>query len=239
MIAATPDPALVESAAASPWVAYVVAFTRWVGTGRKLTQTGRITLAHARELVGLLGTGDVVNPVIGGQVFPIKSSEELPVLGAVVEWAKAGRLVRAGGGKLVPVQKSAPLLDRPIALWQRMFEVFGKLGPALCQPGWGESLLRHDFDDAMTNALAMIYAKDGPAPVAEVCSQVWQRIDGRYRIESEARRDTLRRCNDRDVQQALGVLAQFGAVRLEGPDEALTVSLTALGASAVDQRRAG
>jgi hypothetical protein len=41
------------------------------------------------------------------------------------------------------------------------------------------------------------------------------------------------------VQQALGVLAQFGAVRLAGPDEALTVSLTALGASAVDQRRAG
>jgi hypothetical protein len=44
-------------------------FTEWVGAGRKLTQTGRITLADARELVGLLGTADEIDPKIGDRVF--------------------------------------------------------------------------------------------------------------------------------------------------------------------------
>lgn len=30
----------------------------WIGAGRRLTQTGRVTLADARALVELLGTGD-------------------------------------------------------------------------------------------------------------------------------------------------------------------------------------
>src|SRR5450631_732090 len=38
----------------------------WVGPGRKLTQTGRIGLADARHLVELLGTGDTIDPEIGG-----------------------------------------------------------------------------------------------------------------------------------------------------------------------------
>ena len=46
----------------------------WAGSGRKLTQTGRIGLADARYLVELLGTGDTIDPKIGGRVF--KTSEE-------------------------------------------------------------------------------------------------------------------------------------------------------------------
>ena len=49
----------------------------WLGEGRKLTQTGRIGLADARHLVELLGTGDTIDPEIGGRVFKTKSSEEL------------------------------------------------------------------------------------------------------------------------------------------------------------------
>ena len=51
------------------------AFTGWVGAGRKLTQTGRITLADARELVGLVGTKDQIDPKIGDRVFRTTSSE--------------------------------------------------------------------------------------------------------------------------------------------------------------------
>ena len=53
-------------AGVSEWTTRVVALTRWVGAGRKLTQTGRLTLAHARELVELLDTGDVIDPQTGG-----------------------------------------------------------------------------------------------------------------------------------------------------------------------------
>ena len=49
--------------------ARVTTLTRWVGTGRKLTQTGRLTMADARDMVSLLDTGDGIDPVIGGKTF--------------------------------------------------------------------------------------------------------------------------------------------------------------------------
>ncbi len=72
----------------------------WVGSGRKLTQTGRIGLADARHLVEVLGTGDTIDPKIGDRVFKTKSSEELAHLTRIVEWAKAARLVRVSGTRL-------------------------------------------------------------------------------------------------------------------------------------------
>lgn len=149
------DPA--DTAAESVWAARVVAFTHWVGTGRKLTQAGRLTLADARTLIGLLNTADEFDPLIGSQVFRTKSSEELREVNAVVEWAKAARLVRVTGGKLIPVKKSTILLDRPLPLWQRMFEVFGRLGPAICPSGWTESLLRRHFAAGLGVALSSIH----------------------------------------------------------------------------------
>ncbi len=50
--------------------------TLWVGDGRALTQTGRIRLADARELVGLLGTRDALDPMNGR--FHTTSSADLP-----------------------------------------------------------------------------------------------------------------------------------------------------------------
>jgi hypothetical protein len=77
-------------------------FIVWLGEGRKLTQTGRIGLADARHLVEVLGTGDEIDPEIGGRVFKTTSSEQLPYLTRIVEWMKAARLVRATGTRLVP-----------------------------------------------------------------------------------------------------------------------------------------
>jgi hypothetical protein len=49
-----------------------------VGTGRKLTQTGQLTMADARHLVGLLDVGDEIDPVVGERVFRSRSSADLP-----------------------------------------------------------------------------------------------------------------------------------------------------------------
>jgi hypothetical protein len=72
------DEALAAVAAAAKPLRQVREFTEWVGAGRKLTQKGRITLTDARELVGLLGTTDEIDPMIGDRVFRTRSSEELP-----------------------------------------------------------------------------------------------------------------------------------------------------------------
>jgi uncharacterized protein YfaQ (DUF2300 family) len=97
-------------------------FLAWLGDGRKLTQTGRIGLADARQLVDLLGTGDTIDPKIGGKVFKTKSSEELGGLTRIVDWAKAARLVRVTGLKLIPVQKNASLVDKPLDLVVKLLE---------------------------------------------------------------------------------------------------------------------
>lgn len=98
-------------AAESTPLRQVRTFVGWLGTGRKLTQTGRVTMKHARELVGLLGTGDEIDPQIGERVFRTKSSEELSGLLLVVEWAKAARLVRVNRGWLAA---PATVHPRPI-----------------------------------------------------------------------------------------------------------------------------
>src|SRR6266496_3149072 len=97
----------------SELVEQVRAFVDWVGTGRKLTQTGRITLTDARMLVAALGTDDVIDPTIGDRVYRTTSSQDLHHLTLIVEWTKAVRLVRKTGNRLVPVKKNQHLLNDP------------------------------------------------------------------------------------------------------------------------------
>src|SRR6266508_2166116 len=134
-----PDERLTAAAAEAEPVRQLRMFTGWVGSGRTLTQTGRVTLADARELVGLLGTKDRLDPKIGDRVFRTKSSEELPGITTVVTWAKACRLVRVTGGRLVPVQRNAGLRDHPMELWARMCETFPRRcgGGCYCPPTCG------------------------------------------------------------------------------------------------------
>jgi hypothetical protein len=108
-----PDDNLAAAAPPAPALRQVVALTRWVGPGRKLTQTGQLTMADARHLVGLLETGDAIDPVIGTRMFRTRSSADLPRLAIVVTWAKAVGLLRVVHGRLVPVKKNQRLLDRP------------------------------------------------------------------------------------------------------------------------------
>ena len=53
----------------------------------------------------LLGTGDTIDPEIGGRVFTTRSSEDLAHLNRIGEWAKAARLVRVSSNRLVAVKK--------------------------------------------------------------------------------------------------------------------------------------
>jgi len=206
------------------------AFTEWLGPGRKLTQTGRITLADARTLTALLDTGDEIDPKIGDRVFRTKSSEELAGLTGIVEWAKAARLVRVSRGRLVPVKRNAPLLERPLELWDRAFEVFPKLGEAICPSGWAESLLRHAFEPAMTAVLSTLYG--GPVQVSELRALAWDRATAPYVIENapEQHQKTWRQLNDRDTDRALRALeALLGAVELSGAAGEQVARLTPLG----------
>ncbi|HZD00071.1 MAG TPA: plasmid pRiA4b ORF-3 family protein [Actinomycetes bacterium] len=230
-----PEESLAATAAQAEPLRRLQAFTNWVGAGRKLTQTGRITLAGARELVGLLGTGDQIDPKIGDRVFRTTSSEELRGITTVAEWAKASGLVRVTSGRLVPVKKHAGLLERPLQLWARMFEAFPRLGAALCPSGWGESLLRDNFEEGIGAVLAAMARHGGTVGRAEACALAWQTVAAGYVLDdlTDQQLATWRQLSDRDLRHALDVLQQLGAVR--SGDKA-SVELTELALWALGRR---
>jgi Plasmid pRiA4b ORF-3-like protein len=211
-------------------------FTEWVGVGRKLTQTGRITLADARVLVALLETGDVIDPKIGDRVFKTKSSEELRGLEQVVEWAKAAGLVRVVKGRLVPVKKSVALLDRPQLLWDRAFEVYPRLGAVMCAAGWFQSMLREEFERVVPKLLIRLYG--GPVTIGELCSLAWDLASAPFVLEDVTgdRLSIWRRSDGRDTIRAFEMLAELGAVHLTGSDAEDTVELCPLGLAALRRR---
>lgn len=227
------DPA--AAAAASRTLTRVVMMTRWAGTGRRLTQTGRLTMADARELVDLLGTGDVIDPVIGGRVFRTRSSDDLRGLTTVLAWAKTAGLLRVVHGRLVPVKKNARLLDQPAKLWPIMFEAFEQMGPAVCPSGWYASLLGHDFATGVAALLTGIVEAGGAISVADIGARVWSALAPRYRMDDATPEQlrSWRTATDRDVRRAVDALIDLGAVHEQPPG---TLRLTPLAAHTARSR---
>jgi hypothetical protein len=241
---------LEKAATASVWPARLTEFTRWVAEGpacrRKLTQTGRLTMADARALVERLATGDVIDPVIGDRTFRTKSSEELAGLQITLEWARASGLVRRRGNTLVTVKKHAGLADRPADLLARMLTVLGDLGPAVCPSGWGRSILCDDFATGVQALLTAMDLDPDGIDVSAVIDHLWARLSPLYRTKdlTAPQLDGWRRCLARDVWLTVELLAETGLVAVDltldrEQRRAARVPVTALGRWALRQARGG
>lgn len=205
---------LAAAAASAPMLQQVTAFTRWVGDGRKLTQTGQLTMADARHLVSLLQTGDEIDPVIGERVFRTRSSADLPVLALVVAWAKTAGLVRQVRGRLVPVKKNQRLIDRPAQLWSTMFGAFNDLGPAICPSGWFQSLLGENFADGLAVLFGTIADGNGAAPIETAQEEIWSALSARYYLDQATGEQVarLRDSTGHDVRRVVAGLVTLGAL---------------------------
>ncbi|TLQ44987.1 plasmid pRiA4b ORF-3 family protein [Streptomyces marianii] len=194
----------------------VRALVGWVGAGRRLTQTGRVTLADARALVEALDTGDRMDPVIGDRTFKTKSSEELYHLTLLVEWAKAARLLRVAGGRLLPVKKNARLLDHPDELRGALFAALPRIGPAVTASGWLESLFSHEYERGLHALLQRLHTATAPVPLGDLYEVAWEAVSPLYVLDdlSPDRLGHLRTANDHDVRRVLKALASLGAVHL-------------------------
>jgi hypothetical protein len=195
----------------------VAAMTRWVGAGRKLTQTGQLTMADARHLVALLETGDEIDPVIGKRVFRTRSSADLPGLAIVLAWAKAAGLLRVARGQLVPVKKNQRLLDQPAALWTAMFAAIDQLGPVVCPSRWIASLLHDNFADGIAMLFTAIAEGGGAVEINEVQEQVWSVLSARYYLDdaTDEQLDRLRKVTDGDLRRTVSELVALGALAEE------------------------
>jgi Plasmid pRiA4b ORF-3-like protein len=210
----------------------------WVGSGRKLTQTGRIGLADARDLVELLGTGDTIDPKIGDRVFKTKSSEELAHLTRIVEWAKAARLVRVTGTRLVPVKKNATLPGRPLDLVMAMLKAYPKLGKSLFPRGaYRQSLVGDEFSDVSEALITTMLTHAGPCPLSLLRATASDMIADRYLLDglSEQQLDFLQRTIGTDVTIAVAALAALGVATVDEAQD--TAGLTDLGQFAAGRSR--
>jgi len=208
---------LAAAALSAPALRQVTALTRWVGQGRKLTQTGQLTMADARHLVGLLDTGDEIDPVIGERVFRTRSSADLPVLAIVVAWATAAGLVRVVHGRLVSVKKNQRMIDRPAQLWNLMFAAFDQLGTTICSAGWFQSLLGDNFADGIAVVFGGIADGGGAAPTGAAQEEVWSALSARYYLDDATAEQLarLRKTTDNDVRRAVAGLVTLGALAEE------------------------
>jgi hypothetical protein len=214
------------------------AFMTWLGEGRKLTQTGRIGMTDARHLVELLGTGDEIDPEIGGRVFKTRSSEELAFLTRIVEWMKAARLVRVTGTRLVPVKKNAHLVDRPLDLVLAMLEAYPKLGKSLFPRNtWRQSLVGDEFTFIGPEVLTRLLVSQGPCPVDDLKKAAFDMIAAMYMLArlSEQQMEMLRRTIDTDITIAIAALSVLGVVVVDQASR--TAGLTGLGRSAIRRLR--
>jgi hypothetical protein len=195
----------------------VQALVEWIGAGRRLTQTGRLTLADARALVPLLGTGDRIDPVIGERVFRTKSSQELPRLNLLVEWAKAAGLIRAVSGKLVPVKKNAKLLSEPERLRAVLFEAFAKIpSDAVVPSGWITSLVLPGFRETCAELRFQLGSGDW-VPLEVLQSAVWADLAPRFVLDhlDAERLARLREITVRDTTHVVALWRALGAVEAD------------------------
>lgn len=214
-----PREELRDQARQSAVVRQLRMFTEWVGpAGRKLTQAGRLQMADARELVGLLGTGDTIDPVHAGVTRRTRSSADLPEVHRLFEWAKKARLVRTVKGRLLPVAKAAPLLADPLMLWHRAFEAVAELGEVLlgAHGGWAPapSMLYDVYEETLPDVLNTLYSLPEPMPWPRLRDSVRLTYRSAYDLDStDPRRQTVwLQHADTDLRKVLAVLEQLGAL---------------------------
>ncbi len=234
-----PSPSeLVEAARGSTSVAQLAAFTRYVGAGRPLTRGGNLTLADGKALVELLGTGDLVDPVIGGRQFRTPSTIELVGLSLVFRWAKAARFVKVRGGRVSATERGRRLGQDPLEDWRASFEALFRCDPLGIRAGRGGSFWSEILALVLEELPLLLYAA-GSIEMRELREGVWEGVEGTFRLDDftphqAELRELILDAFDRDV---LAPLTDLGAIVVEGG----RVSLSGLGRWAMNEslRRQG
>jgi hypothetical protein len=167
-----PEEAVEASEAAAPVLTMFAELARFAGTGRQLTQRGNLSLADARALVPLLGTGDVVDERIGERTFRTRSSAELGVLQLVFTWAKKAGMVRVRHGKVLATKRGLALAADPAAEFDRVLDALLAAGPLTAQrvpgawPDWPE--VDELLDSLVLRLLVAPYAAQAPVPISDL-----------------------------------------------------------------------
>lgn len=170
---------VVVSAAQADVLARFEVLAGFYGAGRKLTQTGRPTLADARQLVALLGTKDRLDQTIGVHTFKTTSAAELPELSFMVRWALTAGALRKEHGKLLAAKSWQKLRENPLQRWLKAIDALQSLGPLA---GFHARNRYRDPDEILDELAPEILdiLRAGPMAFEDVLDWVFERADIEY-----------------------------------------------------------
>lgn len=202
---------LVRAAEHSVALEQLRKLTRWVRAGRRLTADGRLNRADALDLARHLELDHIYRD-------KARTSDDLPEVSLLLRWARSARLVRPVRGRLVPVKSAAPVLNRPIELWQRVFESVGRLGDNLGGTDvFGAPSL---FGMSLAQALPMLWvslyaAGGGPVPLERFHRLVRDTVNADCGcVVDDLAGDVEQRLWRRDVTALLDAMELLGAIEL-------------------------
>jgi len=245
-----PPEAVQASEAAAPVLRMFAELARFAGTGRQLTQRGNLTMADARALVPLLGTGDVLDERIGDRTFRTRSSAELPVLHLVFTWAKKAGMLRVRHAKVLATKRGLALAANPAAEFGRVLDALLAAGPLTAQRVLGAW---HDWPDVdrlldsiVLHLLVPPYAARRPVPIVKLAEMATEVVLGTFVFDRLADEHFAGRigwdvARVADALELAGVLRRSGAAEQE-PKEGQPlrrggyVELTPAGVAALQER---
>ncbi|HWD72571.1 MAG TPA: hypothetical protein VG779_08605 [Actinomycetota bacterium] len=203
MVALLPEEELARAAREAPLMTRLAAFVDWVGSGRKLTDSGRIKLRDIPELVEVLRLG-VLPPG-----FEPRSSSDLPEMDWTYALADAGLLVDVTRRGLITTELGREMRDRPLEAWKSVFEglfdagaVTWLRGAKAWQPPWAQML-----DDGLPDLLVLSYlGRDQGLLAEEVVELAWNEVPSKARELGPAMRESMAR----DVRALIGILSDIG-----------------------------
>lgn len=239
------DAEVAASRAAAPILAKFAALAEFTATGRKLTQKGHFTLADARALVGLLDTGDVMDPKFGSRTFRTTSAAELGGLSQIFKWARKAGVVRVAHGRVHATKKGLAIAKDPAAFFDKAVDALLAAGPLASQRDpdrWGAWPEVTDLLDHLSVGLLVgPYAAQRPFPIDDLCEQATHAVLSAFLFSGStddevARRVTYEVTDIVDALELAGMVRRLDAVD-PGDDDVIisrrrhggTVELTAAG----------
>ena len=169
-----------SSATQSPLLVQARLLVDFVGEGRKLTQTGNLTLADARQLVSLLDTGDRFDETIGDRTFKTTSAAELPQLSFIVRLATKASFVRSVKGRLVSTKAGRCLGRDPLADLSRLVGAIDDLGLVTARTAGGRyawTALAPFFDDLFVPLTVLLLSTPDTVAFDEIVERAFEQFE--------------------------------------------------------------
>ncbi len=195
----------------------------FVGSGRKLTDRGNLTLADGKALVTVLGTSDTVEWQIGQQRGSVRSSQNLREVDLAFRLALAAGFLAQPSARSVCAGPEAGLLEsEPLEAASRLLEAaLIEVGLAQHDRGkdhYGFSWYAEDLDEGLTRLLLDLYVETEPLAIDEFTEEFWEDLLDLYDLDDveEHKLEMHQGLTEFSARRALHKLSALGVVEESG-----------------------